>query len=358
MPDVETPAESSPAETTQTQTPKAEPVSVPTNAEDYAEWRLTGKLPEFKPPKRERSATSQPSAGQDPGNSAPVPETGKQRQDRTQSEIRVKELLEERHALRTELEALKAGNTGAQAASPPAPAKSAPAESPPASDASKRPVRPKQDEFKTWEEFETAKDKYDEDLADWKAEQKIQEYEQRRQQETASQAMQVRLNEAKTRYGDEAEPRIMKTAQTVFDDKAVAPAVKHAIGRSDVMVDALYVMGSDADELKAFTELAIKDPLEALRKWFTVEALVKAELSKPGNTNGSTPPRGEDGKFLSSEPPPAKPPAKKAPPSPPIELGANSSPPGDERDRAAATGNVRKFFEEGNRRDMARMKGQ
>jgi hypothetical protein len=114
------------------------------------------------------------------------------------------------------------------------------------------------------------------------------------------------------------------------------------------------VMGSDPDELASFVDLSIKDPLEALRKWYTVEALVKAELEKSTGkpeTNGNTPPRDEDGKFL-----PAK--VIKKAPAPPTELGGNSSPPGDERERAAATGNVRAFFADGNRRDIARWKGQ
>jgi hypothetical protein len=218
-----------------------------------------------------------------------------------------------------------------------------------------RPVKPKQEDFLTWEKYETAKDKYDEDLADWKAGQKIEEYVQRTKQEQATQAMQVKLNEAKSRYGDEAEPKVLDTAKSVFENKQVAPAIKTAIGRSQVMVDALYVMGSDQAELDSFIDLSIKDPLEALRKWYTVEALVKAELEKNGKpeTNGT---RGEDGKFTSGDKPPARIP-KQAPP-PPTELGANTSPPGDEADRALANGDVRKFFNERNRKDIARWKGQ
>ena len=119
-------------------------------------------------------------------------------------------------------------------------------------------MKPKAEDFKDWAQYETAKDKYDEDLADYKAEQKIQEYEQRQRQSAATQAMQARLDEAKSRYGDEAEPKIMDTAKTVFEDQKIAPAIKTAIGRSQVLVDALYVMGSDPNELASFIDLVLK----------------------------------------------------------------------------------------------------
>ena len=219
----------------------------------------------------------------------------------------------------------------------------------------KRPVKPKAEDFKTWEEVQAADAKYLEDLTDYKAEQKIQEYEQRQRQSAQTQALQVKLDEAKSRYGDEAEPKIMDTAKTVFDDKAIPIAIKTAIGRSKVMVDALYVMGSDQNELASFIDLSIKDPLEALRKWYTVEGLVTAELEKsagkPELKPETNPERDEDGKFIPARIP------KKAP-APPTELGGSSSPPGDERDRAAASGNVRAFMQDGNRRDIARWKGQ
>jgi hypothetical protein len=168
--------------------------------------------------------------------------------------------------------------------------------------------------------------------------------------------MQARLDEAKTRYGAEAEPKIIDTARTVFEEKAVPPAIKTALGRSEVLVDALYVMGSDPDELSGFMQLAKTDPLEALRKWFTVEALVKQELGRAGpSTKAATaaPPRGADGKFL----PPEKPARTREAPAPPVELNGNSSPPGDERERAVSQGNFRAFKQDADRRDMARFKG-
>ena len=352
MPDViTTVAESSPATEaqppTQTSKPPEETLSVPTNAEDYAEWRTTGKLPEKKSPSpKEESAPSKNTVTPDSEPGAQQKRQGNADSRKLELNQEIRDLIAQRDKVKQEVEAPAKKDVKPQAESSTAPADP------------KRPVKPKAEDFKDWAQYETAKDKYDEDLADYKAEQKIQEYEQRQRQSAATQAMQARLDEAKSRYGDEAEPKIMDTAKTVFDDQKIAPAIKTAIGRSQVLVDALYVMGSDPNELASFVDLSIKDPLEALRKWYTVEALVKAELEKSAGkqetkpeTNGSTPQRDDDGKFL-----PARI-AKKAP-APPTELGGSSSPPGDERDRAAATGNVRDFFAAGNRRDMARWKGQ
>lgn len=351
MADVETPAAPSPAaEPEKQETPKAaETVSVPTNVDDYAKWRQTGELP--KEPSSEASASSKKSSV------TPDSEPGAHKRQGN-ADTRKQELNEEIRGLIAKRDELKREIEG-----PPPEKKDVKRESstaqPAQPEASKRPVKPKQDDFKTWDEYETHLDKYYEDLADWKAGEKLQEHIQKTQQAAQTQAMQARLDEAKSRYGDEAEPKVLETAKSVFEDQKVAPAIKTAIGRSDVLVDALYVMGSDQDELKSFIDLAIKDPLEALRKWYTVEALVKAELGKNGGKppeSDGAPPRGEDGKFVSATKPPAK--TQRTAPAPATELGGGSSPPGDVRDRAAANGDVRAFMEEGNRRDMARWKGQ
>jgi hypothetical protein len=321
-------------------------MAVPTDPEAYAEWRQTGQLPENgrKPPKKEDSATSKKtSVDSEESESATVSETASPAGKRS-AQKRIDQLTAEREAFRKELEEYKA-KAGKQDAKIPESSSV-----PPAPDPSQRPARPKQEDFKTWDAYEAASDKYLEDLADWKANQKLEEHSEKLRQQAATEVMQTRLNEAKSRYGEEAEPKVLNTATTVFEDKQVPPAIKAAIGRSEVLVDALYVMGSDAEELASFVDLAKKDPLEALRKWFTVEALVKQELSKSPEPEASpeAAKRAADGKFV---------PAKKSAPAPPTELNGNSSPPGDERDRAANTGNVRAFFTEGNRRDAQRWKG-
>jgi hypothetical protein len=306
---------------------------------------MSGEVPEKKSPSKEDSAPP-PKKPVTPA-SEPGAQNKRQGADARKQELNqeIRDLIAQRDRIKQETQPPAKQDVARESSAPQ-----------PQADSSKRPVKPKQEDFPTWDKYETAKDKYDEDLADWKAGQKIEEYVQHTRQEAQTQAMQVKLNEAKSRYGDEAEPKIISTAKTIFDDQKVAPAIKAALGRSEVLVDALYVMGTDQAELDSFVDLSIKDPLEALRKFFTVEALVKQELQKTGKpeTNGA-PARGDDGKFLPGEKPPAR--TIKLAPPPATELGGHSSPPGDEADRAAASGDVRKFFNERNRKDLQRWKG-
>jgi hypothetical protein len=356
MADVETPAaEPSPAAPAATsEAAKPEPVSVPTDAEEYAEWRQTGKLPEKKPSEEDDSAPSK-SADKKSGKAAPASDAGQRRQGRTDAETRkeelnreIRDLLAKRDSLRQEVEP-PAGKKDVKAEPSPAPEQGAP----------KRPVRPKQEDFNDWKTYQDAEDKYLEDLADFKAAQRLEEHTLRQRQEALTQEMQKRLDDARERYGQEAETTITTTAKTVFADQAVAPALKAAMGRSDVLVDALYVMGSDANELSQFLELGKVDPIEALRKWFTVEALVREELKSPGKaTPNGAPARGSDGKFLPETKVEIVKPAKREAPSPPRELGGNSAPVGDERERAAKHDDFRAFKAEGDRRDMQRFRGQ
>jgi hypothetical protein len=356
MADVETPAaESSPAasNTPSPQTEQSQDFSIPKDPAAYAEWRNTGKLPGDPKPSKDESAPSKSSADDESGKAAPASEAGKgKRQERTNADTRKEELnreIRELLAMREQLrQDVAPGKKDVKAESSTAPEAHAP-------EALKRPVKPKQDEFDSWDAFEAAQDKYLEDLADFKAAARIEEHTQRQRQEATQREMQQRLDAARERYGEEAEPKITETAKTIFSDAGVPPAIKTALGRSEVLVDALYVMGSDAKEFSAFLDLAKKDPLEALRKWFTVEGLVKEELSgkaAPKAESAGAPPRGPDGKFLPEKP------VKKSAPAPPVELNGNASPPGDESERAAHSGDFRAFKHDRDRKDLLRYRGQ
>jgi hypothetical protein len=344
--DVETPAAaSSPAEPQQTD------IAIPTDPEAYAEWRQTGKLPdEPKPKKREAPAASKPSVDEESSESgAPVSETGKSGRS---AEQRIKQLVSERDTYRARAEALEAGKKDAPAESSPAPARHVSADSSTAPDASTGPVEPDQGDFDSWAAFKAAEKKYFQDLVTWGVKQEFQEERERQFREAQTREFQKLLDSAKERYGDEAESRIVSTAKQISNDDTLSKDLKTAIARSPVLVDAMYVMGSDEKEFSGFLDLAKKDPLEALRKWFTVEELVKQELGT-ASAKSAAPQHGPDGKFL----PPDKP-ARKFPPAPPIELNGNSSPPGDQSESAAASGNFRAFSSERNRKDLLRHKGQ
>lgn len=352
--DVETVAADSSPAASSAPAPDAKP-EIPKDPEAYAEWRTTGKLPEPK------------SADDKSGKAAPVSETGSQRKERSGEERKeelkrdIQELLAQRSQLRSEVNGSgKTDAPKAESSPAPTPAKSdvkeVKAESSPApATEDGRPKKPKLEDFNNdWAAYEAAQDKYIEDVADWRAAAKIRENEARRQQAEADLAMQRRLDAAKERYGEGADVRIVDTARTITGDKEVAFAIKAAVGRSKVLVDALYVMSGDQKQFAEFIELAKKDPLEALRKWYKVEELVEAQVAKntASEPDEETPaPRSPDGKFL---------PQRKAreAPAPRTELGGTSSPPGDERTRAAAHGDFRTFKQDADRRELARLRGQ
>jgi hypothetical protein len=309
---------------------------------------MTGKLRADKESSSEgdESAPSKKSAGEKPGKAAPASDAGNQRrQGRTDADSRKEELNREIRDLLAKRDSLR------QEAAPPPKKEDVKAE-PSTAVEDKRPVKPKQEDFDDWGKYEAAQDKYLEDLADWKAALRIEAHAQQQRQESLTQEMQKRLDSAKERYGEESETTITSTAKSIFSDEAVPPAIKAALGRSEVIVDALYVIGSDATEFADFVKLAKTDPLEALRKWFTVEALVKEEL-KSGTKPAE---RAPDGKFVSTEK--AEKPAKKEAPPPPRELNGNAAPPGDERERAAKTNDFRSFKQDADRRDVQRFRGQ
>jgi len=355
MPDVETPAESSPAapapQPQQSSAEERQPpevLAIPTDPGEYAEWRQTGKLPGKSKPSREAPAPSEPkSAGEEPEKAAPASDAGIKRQGRSNADTRkeelnreIRDLLEQRDRIRQEVESH--GKKDVKAAEPsPAPANT-----------DGEPVQPKEEDFSTWQEYKAAEKKYLGELTRWAARQAVLEHVQKQYAENEKQTLRTKLEEAKQRYGEEADTKIVATATELLGSEGVPDAIRAAINRSPVVVDALYVVGSDKQKFSEFLHLVKTDPLEALREWFTVEALVKQELAKSSkSTESETPARGADGKFL-----PEKPVRPRI--APPTELNGNSSPPGDERQRAAESGDFRSFKQAADRRDMLRFKGQ
>ena len=159
---------------------------VPRDGAAYAECRQTGKLPEAKPaqPKGESAPPKESSAeGQQPKEkAAPVSKTGKQDQERQKpprdnAATRLTELLEDlRKAGLTPAE-LKTYKREAQKAAEQVEQPKAAQEKTENPTELKPPTKPKAEDFKTYEEFEAAKDTYFEDMADYKAAKKFQEFQ-------------------------------------------------------------------------------------------------------------------------------------------------------------------------------------
>jgi hypothetical protein len=221
------------------QTESSPVIEVPRDGAAYAEWRQTGKLPEAKPtqPKGESAPPKESSAeGEEPkGKSAPASETGnkdqeKQKPPRDNAATRLNELLDD---LR------KAGLTPAELKTFKREVKEAKkaVEQPKAarenrkSDELKPPTKPKQDDFATYAEFEDTRDKYFEEMADYKAAQKFQEFQQEQARNAAYQSVKQKLDEAKARYADDpsAVETISATSWTLLSDQQIPLAVKSII---------------------------------------------------------------------------------------------------------------------------------
>lgn len=336
--------------------PSPAPIEVPQEPAAYAEWRHTGKLPEAKAapaekktPKAEAAATSNESE-----NDAPASEAGTTKQEkkpRSTAETRLNELLAD---LKTaglspaELKTFKRQAQKAETEQPKIPEQTAK----PAADP-KAPERPKVDDFKTWEEYEAARDKYFEDLADYKARQAVESDRARQRAEAADREMQAKLAEAKTRYGEDADTAIVASAQAVFGDREVSPGVKAVLNDSPVLVDLMYALGSKSDEFQAFLNEARTNPAAAIRRAVLVEKLVQDELAKSSPATGESQVRDESGKFQKTTP------AKKiteAPP-PPREASGRSAAPPDESESAFSANDFARFRAAENRKDIARRKG-
>jgi hypothetical protein len=338
------------------------PVEPPKGSDDYAKWRLTGEMPVA--PKADakadaKDADSEPEGDKSKGEKgAPDSETGKetkeQKQVKTRStaQSRLEEVLgilkeedltpAKLRALKTEVTELRAklGRTEAQETT------EQPAKPP------ERPKRPKYADFEGNEEaYEAAMDKHEEELAAWKADQAIERYKKEQADTSTRNELTEKLSEAETRYGEEAQQIITSTVGQIVGDSKIPAAVKGIINGSPVLVDLMYVMGQNPDDLADFIKTARTDPGEAIRRAVVLERLVMEELS---GRNGKKA-KGEDTQTV-EKPAISSKKFTKAPP-PPEEIGGNKGAAPDEVAEAGKTGDFSAFRRAANIRDLARAKG-
>ena len=220
----------------------------------------------------------------------------------------------------------------------------------------KPPTKPKQEDFKTYEEFEAAKDKYFEDMADYKAAKKFQEFQFEQARTAAVQRVQQKLNEAKARYSSDptAVETIQATARTLVSDQQIPLAVKAILDQSDVWPDIVYTL-SKPEELAAFIKLAKENPGAAIRKAVLIEHLITQELSKgskspqDGDESRVVPIRDESGKFQKT---PEK--EESDAPRPPREVSGRGATPPDEVTSALKNNDFRRFRDSQNAKDISR----
>lgn len=341
-----TPAESSPAIAVN------ETVYLPSKADRVAAM----KAPEpAKVPAKE--AKEIPAADEQPAEkTAPASEPGNETQEKrpSKAEARLKEILDD---LR------EAGFTPSELKTYRKQAKRAPEKTEPVQATEhtakpvdpKAPVKPKAADFegKPWEEYEAARDKYFEDLADYKANAAIEGHTAKQKQESQAKELNTRIEALSKQYGADAREPIQSAAKQVFEDPKVNGIVKDMVNGSPVLVDVLYTLGGDEAGLADFLADAKANPGAAIRKFVLLEKLVTEELAK-GSTE--TTERGEDGKFK------ATPEKKTAAPPPPKEVSGRGYVPPDEVETATQIalngGDARPAIEAQQRARIRRMKGQ
>jgi hypothetical protein len=196
--------------------------------------------------------------GQQPKEkAAPVSETGKQDQEkqkppRDNAATRLTELLDDLKRAGLTPAELKTYKREAQKAAEQVEQPKAAPEKTENPTELKPPTKPKAEDFKTYEEFEAAKDKYFEDMADYKAAKKFQEFQVEQARNSAYQKVQQKLSEAATKYADDpsAVQTIQETSRTLVSDQQIPLAVKAIIDQSDVWPDIVYTLGSKLEELR------------------------------------------------------------------------------------------------------------
>lgn len=305
-------------------------------SDQRTEFRKTGELPKPETPQKEESApsteeTPEPEAeGTPEGEEKPAEGTQKKPQEskrRPDAEQRIKQLTDR-------IKQLETAQKPAQVEAPP-------------------PVQVKQEAPQTRQK-PTAEDKdgdkpkyatyedFVEDLADWKAEQRIAAQQREQQQQTQQREFKARIDEAKSRYGAEKFEEILAPAvNAIIGDQSVSGVVKTMLNESEVLPDLMYTIGSDPKELASFLEMAKSNPGKALRYIALTESLIRDEL---------------DGNKESKDTiPPVKPQTQAA--KPPSEVGGRAASPGDPLEAAAKAGDYRSFKAEATRRQLAKMKG-
>lgn len=332
--------------------PVQESIELPrSGTSEYAQWRISGELPE-KPketqqkPVIEEAATSQVEEGE-----SATPR--QQEKVLSPAEKRIKELLAENKRLKAESETAKTPK--------PEPSSESKPQLVPQTRPKPTPEDKNDDGTPKYKSYED----YVEELADWKAEQRMAVAERERSARDQQRALQAEVEKARGRYDNLDE--VMLPALKTITEAQVAPVIMQMLDDSEVLPDLLYTLGSDADDLAAFLKMAKSNPGKAIRYLAVTENLIQEELGKADVPRGTTPSRAADGKFTVAEPEP-KTPAKRGPessPELPLEVGNRGTGAQDESSRALSdlmkgtntAAATRAFFKAENAKDLRRRRG-
>jgi|SRR6185437_7553404 len=303
-------------------------------AEQRAEFRKTGELP--KPKTEEAAASSEPKPEEGEAKPAGDSEPPKKTQENTDRKSKAKTAEDRIAELEATIEKIRKGagkETPKVESSPtkpePKPAQQSPEKEPTPEDQNADGT-PK---FKTYEEFTKA-------LARYEARQERAEWQQRQAEQEMVARSRSKVEEAKSRYGnfDEA---VGPFVDAIVNDADVSPIVKQMIDDSDIFADLAYTIGSNKEDLAAFSKMAKENPGKAIRYIALTESLIADELGKKTESS-------------KTEEPPVKP--KTQAPKPPSEAGGRAAAPPDSLEAAAKANDFRSFKAEANRRAIAKLK--
>jgi hypothetical protein len=329
---------------------------VPKNPNDYAKWRLTGKMPDPPNGSAAEGVTSENSELDSNGsdeNGALASEArnenkakGKVRSTAASRLEEVLGILKDEDLTPAKLKALKAEvielRAKIQSVSQNPVQTAETTEKPP-----EKPKRPKYIDFDGDEQaYEQAMEAYEENLTSYKAQEAIEKFKKSELDKAERAELTAKMNEARSRYGDEAQGIITNTVALIVDDARIPIGVKTIINQSPVLTDLMYVMGQDPTDLDDFIKDARSDPGRAVRRVVLLERLVQEELKKRSNATTIVTEGAENPK-----------PKSKMQIEPPEEVGGNKGSLPDPVQSAANSNDFARFRREANTRDLARMRG-
>lgn len=238
-------------------------VQIPEDFAQYERWRTTGELPQAAA--GEEPAPQDPPAGEEPKSAeesgAPKKEQEQHQKPKGNSAIekRMSELTRARREAERRAEEAEARLARIQAGRP--------AEAPQPQPTPQDPPKPRQEDFKTYDEFTEA-------LADWKIDQR----ERTRAAEDRKRSDQESLETKISSFREKVET--FRGEVEDFDEvleaaPLVSQAMRDVILDSEVSAQLSYELAKNPDEIRRIAKLS---PLAAARELGRIEARIQADV--------------------------------------------------------------------------------
>lgn len=136
------------------------------------------------------------------------------------------------------------------------------------------PAKPKMDDFNTYQEYEEAKDKYYEDLADYKADQKVSKAFQTRDQQSQIQQKNATYEQKVAEFAKET-PDFKQSLDNLFAEYEIPETMVSAVIDSDMGPEVAYYIAKNPEIAERMTHMGI---LQLNKEIGKIEA--KLEMSK------------------------------------------------------------------------------